>query len=75
MMSVIAASPASLIGLQKGATTVPVPSRTFFVRRARSAMLINGLGAMVKSMPWCSPVQMAWKPPVSAISQRSIISR
>ena len=43
---------------------------TFFVRRARSAMLMSGLGAMVKSMPWCSPVQIACMPPRSAISQR-----
>ena len=74
MMSVIAASPASLIGCQNGAMTVLVPRRTFVVRRARSARLMNGLGAMVKSMQWCSPVQMALIPPRSAISQSSMYS-
>ena len=48
MMSAIAASPASRIGCHSGAITVPVPRRTFFVRRARSTSVRNGFGAMVK---------------------------
>ncbi len=48
MMSVMAASPANLIGCQNGAMTVPVPRRTRLVRRARSARFRKGLGAIVK---------------------------
>ena len=50
IISVMADSPASFIGCQNGAMIVPVPNRALFNLLAKSAILINGLGAIVKSM-------------------------
>jgi len=45
-----------------------------FTRLAKSARLMKGFGAMVKSIPWCSPVQIEVIPPWSAISASAMNS-
>ncbi len=37
--------------------------------------IVEGLGEMVKSIQWCSPVQIACMPPLSAISHKTMNSR
>ena len=49
-MSVIADSPASFIGCQNGAMTVPVPNLMLFNLLAKSTIVMKGFGAIVKSI-------------------------
>ena len=53
---------------------VPAPSRMVEVCPARYASSGIGLGEMVYSMLWCSPIHTVLKPPASAISVSSVRS-
>lgn len=71
MTSSSAHSPAALSGCQNGAMMVPAPRRMVEVFAARWASSGIGLGEIVYSIAWCSPIHTVLNPPASAIRASS----